>query len=157
MATVHIYAIFKLGYARLRRTPLHSCARRQPSTRPKRGVRNAPPPPKTFGDLCDYWVEKRTPRKRSRKDDASIIGKHLRPAFGVMKVRDVGVEEVDGYINEKIDIDELSDKTGSDHVTLLATILCRRASVLSAVPSRRSHERARKYDAKAGSRGGDPR
>jgi hypothetical protein len=29
--------------------------------------------------------------------------------------------------------------------------------VLSAVPSRRSHERERKYDAKAGSRGGDPR
>jgi len=89
----------------------------------KRGVRNAPPPPKTFGDLCDYWVEKRAPRKRSQKDDESIIRKHLRPAFGVMKVRDVGVEEVDSYVNEKIDVDELSEKTVSNHVTLLATML----------------------------------
>ena len=40
-----------------------------------------------------------------------------------MKVRDVGVEEVDSYVNEKIDVDELSDKTVSNHVTLLATML----------------------------------
>jgi Phage integrase, N-terminal SAM-like domain len=89
----------------------------------RRGVRNATPPDKTFGDLCDYWLEKRAPRKRSRKDDESIIRRHLRPAFGPMKVRDVGVEEVDGYINEKIDSDELSDKTVNNHVTLLATML----------------------------------
>ena len=48
----------------------------------RRGVRNATPPEKTFGDLCDYWLENRAPRKRSRKDDESIIRKHLRPAFG---------------------------------------------------------------------------
>ena len=45
----------------------------------RRGVRNAAPPEKTFGDLCDYWIENRAPRKRSRKDDESIIRKHLRP------------------------------------------------------------------------------
>lgn len=89
----------------------------------KQGVRNAPPPQKTFGDLCDYWIEKRAPRKRSQKDDESIIRKHLRPAFGTMKVRDVGVEEVDAYINDKIDVEELSDKTVSNHVTLLSTML----------------------------------
>jgi hypothetical protein len=89
----------------------------------RRGIRNATPPEKTFGDLCDYWIEHRAPRKRSCKDDESIIRRHLRPAFGTMKVRDVGVEEVDGYVNGKIDEEELSDKTVSNHVTLLATML----------------------------------
>jgi integrase len=89
----------------------------------KRGLRNAPPPEKTFGDLCDYWLDKRAPRKRSRKDDESIIRKHLRSAFGTMKLRDVGVEDVDSYVNGKIDDDELSDKTVSNHVTLLSRLL----------------------------------
>jgi hypothetical protein len=62
----------------------------------KRGIRNAAPPEKTFADLCDYWLDKRAPRKRSRKDDESIIPRHLRPAFGAMRLRDLGVEEVDG-------------------------------------------------------------
>jgi integrase len=89
----------------------------------RRGVRNAAPPEKTFGDLCDYWIENRAPRKRSQKDDESIIRKHLRPAFGTMRVRDVGVEDVDGYVNVKIDEDGLSEKTVANHVTLLATML----------------------------------
>jgi hypothetical protein len=76
----------------------------------RRGLRNATPPDKTFGDLCDYWVEHRAPRKRSGKDDESIIRRHLRPAFGAMRLRDVGVEEVDAYVNGKIDDEELSDK-----------------------------------------------
>jgi len=42
----------------------------------KRGIRNAPPPEKTFDDLCDYWLENRAPRKRSAKDDESIIRRH---------------------------------------------------------------------------------
>ena|SRR5689334_1850354 len=33
----------------------------------KRGLRNATPPENTFGDLCDYWLEKRAPGKRSEK------------------------------------------------------------------------------------------
>jgi hypothetical protein len=52
----------------------------------RRRVRNAAPPEKTFGDLCDYWIANRAPRKRSRKDDESIIRKHLRPAFGAMRL-----------------------------------------------------------------------
>jgi integrase len=89
----------------------------------KRGIRNAPPPEKTFGDLCDYWLENRAPRKRSAKDDESIIRRHLRPAFGSMRVRDVGVEDVDTYVTEKLDGEELSDKTVANHVTLLGTML----------------------------------
>jgi len=89
----------------------------------KRGIRNAAPPEKTFNDLFDYWIEKRAPRKRSQKDDESIIRKHLRPAFGAMRLRDLGVEEVDGYVGIKVDDEGLSDKTVSNHVTLLATLL----------------------------------
>lgn len=89
----------------------------------RKGLRTATPPEKTFGDLCDYWVERRAPRKRSGKDDESIIKKHLRPAFGTMKLRDLGIEDVDAYINQKIDDEELSDKTVSTHVTLLGTML----------------------------------
>jgi hypothetical protein len=64
----------------------------------KRGIRNAAPPEKTGDELFDYWIDKRAPRKRSQKDDESIIRKHLRPAFGAMKLRDIGVEDVDGYV-----------------------------------------------------------
>ena len=52
----------------------------------KRGLRNAPPSEKTISDLCDYWLDKRAPRKRSKKDDESMIRKHLRPAFGSMRL-----------------------------------------------------------------------
>jgi hypothetical protein len=38
----------------------------------RRGIRNAAPPEKTVNDLCDYWIEKRAPRKRGKKDDESI-------------------------------------------------------------------------------------
>lgn len=89
----------------------------------KRGIRNAPPPEKTFNDLFDYWLEKRAPRKRSQKDDVSIIRKHLRPAFGTMKIRDIGVEDGDDYVNMKIDDDGLSDKYVNNHLTLLTTML----------------------------------
>ncbi len=89
----------------------------------KRGIRNAAPPEKTFGDLCDYWLENRAPRKRSHKDDESMIRRHLRPAFGAMRLRDLGVEDVDAYVIEKIDDEELSSKTVSNHVTLLGSML----------------------------------
>ena len=89
----------------------------------KRGLRAAAPPEKTFDDLCDYWIAQRAPRKRSRKDDESIIRRHLRPAFGGLCVRDLGVEDVDAYVNEKIDDAGLSPKTVANHVTLLGTML----------------------------------
>ena len=39
----------------------------------RRGLRRPVPAPRTFGDLCDYWIEHRVPRKRSGLNDASII------------------------------------------------------------------------------------
>ena len=89
----------------------------------RRGIRNAPPPAKTFNDLCDYWLESRAPRKRSRKDDKSIIERHLRPCFGAMCVRDIGVEDGDDYLNVKIDDEGLSDKYVHNHITLLGTMM----------------------------------
>lgn len=86
----------------------------------KRGLRQPAPPDKTFDELCDYWIEKRAIRKRSKKDDESIIKKHLRPAFGKKKLKDIGVEDVDDYINDR---DHLSEKTISNHITLLGTML----------------------------------
>jgi integrase len=86
----------------------------------KRGLRTRDPPDKTFNDLADYWLEKRAMRKRSRKDDESIIRKHLRPAFGSMKLRDIGVEDVDDFI---VDREHLSEKTIANQVTLLSTML----------------------------------
>jgi integrase len=86
----------------------------------KRGLRSPDPPDKTFNDLADYWVEKRAPRKRSRKDDESIIRKHLRPAFGAMKLRDIGVEDGDDFVADR---EHLSEKTLSNLVTLLTTML----------------------------------
>ena len=43
-----------------------------------------------------------------------------------MRLRDVGVEEVDGYVNDKIDGEELSDKTVANHVTLARRRCCAR-------------------------------
>jgi hypothetical protein len=31
-----------------------------------------------------------------------MIRRHLRPAFGAMKLRDIGVEDLDEYIDEKL-------------------------------------------------------
>ena len=89
----------------------------------QRGIRNAPPPEKTCGDLFDYWIEKRAPRKRSQKDDESIVRRHLRPRFGNMRLRDLGVEDGDDYASEKIDGEGLGDKTVNNHLTLFTTML----------------------------------
>src|SRR5262245_52220583 len=86
----------------------------------RRGMRTGAPPEKTFDELCDWWLEKRAPRKRSRKDDKSIIKKHLRPTFGSMLLKNIGAEDGDDYINAR---DYLSPKTLANHLTLLTTML----------------------------------
>ena len=59
------------------------------------GVKPEPMPSRTFGDLCDYWLEHRASRKKSAKDDESIIRRHLRPEFGDLLLKDVTLERVD--------------------------------------------------------------
>ena len=74
----------------------------------RRGLRSAAPPEKTFDELCDYWLEKRAPQKRSGKDDKSIIGKHLRPTFGTMLIREINAAAINTYKGER---SKLASKT----------------------------------------------
>jgi hypothetical protein len=98
----------------------------------RRGLRSPHPPDRTVSELLDYWKEKRAPRKRSEKDDVSIIERHLRPYFGEMLVREVGVEDGDDYVGLKMDDEGLSDKYVHNHLTLFGTML--RAAAAFKVP-----------------------
>jgi integrase len=75
---------------------------------------------KTFDELCDYWMQRRAPKKRSAKDDESIIRAHLRPFFGSSLLRMIGTERIDAYATEK---GHLSQKTVANHLTLLKTMM----------------------------------
>jgi hypothetical protein len=86
----------------------------------RRGQRSAPPPEKTVGDALDYWLEKRAPRKRSSADDQSIIRRHLRPAFGALRLRELGIEHVDQFMAERA---ALNPKTVNNLLTLLIAVL----------------------------------
>lgn len=108
-----VYDDYRVAQAKLREHEVHADQVRQ-GNRP-REARD-----KTFNELCDYWVENRAPLKRSGKDDESVIRKHLRPAFGPMRVRDIGVEEGDAYLRSHT---ELDPKTVANHLTLLLSML----------------------------------
>lgn len=86
----------------------------------RRGLQPAVPQEHTFGELCDYWVANRTPRKRSGNHDLSIIRCHLRPFFGELKLVEVGVEQVDRFITSKAVLDP---KTLHNLLTLLISTL----------------------------------
>ena len=86
----------------------------------KRGVKRSVISGKIFSDLCDYWIANRAITKRSGQHDVSIINCHLRPAFGSLNLRDLGVAQVDKYKAERI---HLNQKTISNHLTLLKTML----------------------------------
>lgn len=86
----------------------------------KQGLRAPAPYNKTFNEICDYWIEKRLPQKRSQKDDLSIIKTHLRPNFGHLKIKELTVEKVDQFIAERT---LLHKKTVSNHLTLLISLL----------------------------------
>ena len=84
------------------------------------GMKDAPPPVRTFEDLVAYWVANRAIHKRSKKDDASIIRRHLTPFFGTMQLIEIGVAHIDSFRATKM---ELSPKTVSNLLTLLGTML----------------------------------
>ncbi len=84
------------------------------------GVEPRPPEPRTFGELCDYWLENRTANKRSPKDDRSIIEAHLRPALGGLLLAEVSVQRADQYRRGRR---HLSPKTVHNHLTLLIAML----------------------------------
>ena len=90
----------------------------------RRGERLPTPPDKTFDELFDYWLTHRAPRKRSEKDDKSIIRRHLRPALGRFRLRAIVMDtEPIEELTEAL-LDQLpSKKTVHNILTLLTTTL----------------------------------
>ena len=85
----------------------------------KRGLRALSVPDKHFNALCDHWLATRAKRKRSEKDDQSIIRCHLRPFFGRHRLRQIHR----GLVDEFIDSREVGEKTINNHLTLLIAML----------------------------------
>lgn len=86
----------------------------------RRGLRARCDAEKTFDEICDYWIAKRAVQKRSSKHDESIIRRHLRPAFGKLRLGDLGVERVDEFVVAHAHLDK---KTVANHLTLLISML----------------------------------
>jgi integrase len=86
----------------------------------RRGHRSPVTAGKTFAELCDYWLEARASRKRSERDDRSIVERHLRPAFGGLPLCSIGVAEVDAFVAQQA---HLSPKTVHNQLTLLVSML----------------------------------
>jgi hypothetical protein len=84
------------------------------------GLKPLPPPEKTFGDLCDYWLKSVAPQKRSEKHDQSIIRAHLRPFFGPMRLCDIGQETARRFRTSR---EKPDDKTVHNHLPLLISML----------------------------------
>ncbi len=84
----------------------------------RRGLRPRPLGTHTFNELADYWIEHRASRKRSKKDDESIIRRHLRPSFGAMPLVQVTVERIDEWRQGL----ECSTKTEHNFCTLLISM-----------------------------------
>ncbi|MEI9936271.1 MAG: site-specific integrase [Pseudomonadota bacterium] len=86
----------------------------------RHGLRAERPASHSFAELCDYWLENRASRKRSKHHDESIIRKHFRPSFKGLNVADVGVLQVDRFVRDR---DQLSPKTIGNLLTLLISML----------------------------------
>ncbi|MEZ4287780.1 MAG: site-specific integrase [Polyangiales bacterium] len=86
----------------------------------KRGLRSPVTEGKTFSDICEYWVQTRVPRKRSGKDDVSIINTRLLPHFGKLSLSVISIEHVDRFISAHSD---KSPKTVNNYLTLLISLL----------------------------------
>ena len=61
----------------------------------RRGLRVRPPKSRGFEELCRQWLEIRTVKKRTPKDDTSIIRVHLRPTFGHLDIDQITAERID--------------------------------------------------------------
>ena len=85
----------------------------------KRGLKAPRRPERTFTELADYWMKFRASRKRSARDDESILRRHLRPAFGHLLLDQVTVDQVDRFQAGL----RLSPKTIHNILTLLISML----------------------------------
>jgi integrase len=89
------------------------------------GTRPKKPEDRTFDELCSLWEEKRIPQKRSAGNDRSII-RQLKKHFGGRKLREIGVEDGDDYVDFR---DDIEPKTIANHLTLLVTMMNYAASL----------------------------
>ena len=85
----------------------------------KRGLRSPVPKRRSLVELCDYWEKHPAPKKRSFKDDVSIL-KSIRTHLGTLVLSEITAEHGDRYWAERSD---LSPKTIRNHLTLLSTML----------------------------------
>ncbi|MBI4817861.1 MAG: tyrosine-type recombinase/integrase [Deltaproteobacteria bacterium] len=85
-----------------------------------KGLRAPAPAARTFGELCDSWLELRAPTKRSAATDASLISVHLRPAFGDRLIGDISAADIEKF---KIQRGHLAPKTVNHLLTLLVSML----------------------------------
>ena len=85
----------------------------------RRGLKAPRRPERTFDDLAHYWLVHRASRKRSGRDDESMLRRHLRPAFGHLLLDQLTVEAVDRF-RARLD---LSPKSVHNVLTLLIAML----------------------------------
>jgi integrase len=74
----------------------------------------------TFDELADLYLTHRTARKRSPKDDQSIIRAHLRPYFGPRRVEQIRTTMIEEFTAR---LEDCSEKTVLNILTTLGSML----------------------------------
>ena len=74
----------------------------------------------TFEVLIDEWLNRRAVRKRSRKSDESYIRVHLRPAFGGLRISEIGAREIEKFKAERT---HLTENSVNHFLSLLISML----------------------------------
>ncbi|MCB0272641.1 MAG: site-specific integrase [Bdellovibrionales bacterium] len=74
-----------------------------------------------FHQLAEHWIEFHASKKRSMKDDKSILNAHLLPFFGKMPLHQITTERINEF--ERVALRKVSPKTLHNHLTLLNTML----------------------------------
>jgi len=87
----------------------------------KAGIKQREPEIHTFQELADYWMEHRGSKKRSSKDDQSVLRAHLLPFFGKMNLNQITTDKIHEF--ERLTEIKVKTKTLHNHLTLLNTIL----------------------------------
>lgn len=86
----------------------------------RRSLRALAPSVRTFAELCKEWLDTRAARKRSKKSDESYIRAHLEPAFGQLRLIDIGVRQVEAFKAARA---HLHKNTVNHHLSLLISML----------------------------------
>lgn len=88
----------------------------------KRGLRRLARVEHSFDELCDHYLRTRTPQKRRPDNDESYVRSALKPAFGSMRIRDIGPAEIERFKTVSRSPNR-AESTVNHHLTLLVSIL----------------------------------